>query len=339
MYLTDKNISNKLKGIACIGIVLSHILPVSYFPIFRYIAIGYMWVGIFFFYSGYGLFYSYYNKPNYEKSFLINKFTNIYIPFIIAQLIYLFIDYIFNGEKISQVYIWRVLGIGLVNKILWYIVEIIILDIIFYITMKLKKCLTLNWYAIIIAFIVFLFVLDIYFDIGPYWYISTGTFAIGLSVANAQYSENKIDCKIKYMLQKYFDINKIIIYIILFFIIHIFNMNINKFNFIQIKDTYIFTFNQIILVFLFLPIMNYFASMLKNKNSKKNLLLMLGDVSLYIYLYHMCVKIIIDKIVCPSNIKNCFIYIICIVVFTILSSIFAKKSHQFVMNKCYRIKM
>ena len=85
--------------------------------------------------------------------------------------------------------------------------------------------------------------------------------------------------------------------------------------------------------------MNYFASMLKNKNSKKNLLLMLGDVSLYIYLYHMCVKIIIDKIVCPSNIKNCFIYIICIVVFTILSSIFAKKSHQFVMNKCYRIKM
>ena len=96
MYLTDKNISNKLKGIACIGIVLSHILPVSYFPIFRYIAIGYMWVGIFFFYSGYGLFYSYYNKPNYEKSFLINKFTNIYISLIIYLMAKKYHRYIYG---------------------------------------------------------------------------------------------------------------------------------------------------------------------------------------------------------------------------------------------------
>ena len=119
-----------LKGIMALGIVLYH-LAVQYndnlivLKPFKYL--GFLFVGLFFFISGYGLTVSMLTKKDYFSSSK-KRFLKVIIPFINAIIVYT-IYYSLQGEILKQ-------NIFFVVKYCWFIYEILALYIVFFITYK-----------------------------------------------------------------------------------------------------------------------------------------------------------------------------------------------------------
>lgn len=88
-YLSLKS-SKLYKGFLAIIILFHHISqkvnPNLLFYKFSYV--GYLAVAVFFFISGYGTHKSNLKSDKYRKNFLLNKFINILIPYIIVTTIY-----------------------------------------------------------------------------------------------------------------------------------------------------------------------------------------------------------------------------------------------------------
>lgn len=62
----NAKVTNRFRSIACIAIILIHIAELSGFEdMFFFDNIGNLWVSVFFFISGYGLYFQYKNKEDY----------------------------------------------------------------------------------------------------------------------------------------------------------------------------------------------------------------------------------------------------------------------------------
>lgn len=323
MNILNKEVSNKWKGIAALGVVASHTLPVSTYSFLAYLTVGHLWVGIFFFLSGYGLSFSYRNKKNYLKGFLWSKIKRIYIPFVIAQILYLFaIRMAWNRLLLS---IPKVFGLGLVNSVLWYILEILVLYILFWAEKKIIKRENddIIWIFLIVSFIFVLVIIDAIFEIGPFWYVSSITFLIGYLFGNRM---DRISCKIDKFIEK---IKQIIIQkrvtcisgVVLTFLVYV-RINLESlrvnpiFHYLglsSIKSSYIFTFLQLIEVPLFLIVV---LGVAEYTSEKRNILSFLGNISFEIYLVHMIWKKIFDSMLRSNPIVETLL----IFIFTILSS-------------------
>lgn len=136
-----KNNMTYLKGMACIMVVVTHtctqlggegilILPSN---------IGTIAVGIFFFWSGYGLMYSYLNKENYLKGFVTKRILLVYVPFVFANAIFLLCNFIEQEVYSFIETVKYLLGIKLICGHAWYIQTIIILYILFYLSAKVSN--------------------------------------------------------------------------------------------------------------------------------------------------------------------------------------------------------
>ena len=136
-----------IQSAACIGIVLHHVtqqitgydsyakLPVSLFDDF-----GYLFTGLFFFFSGYGLIVSVRSKPGYLKTFLGKRLPSVLIPFWIANLIGILLHAVLYGRAGSAGDILKYLfGLKLINGNGWFFVEIVILYLAFYILFRLFR--------------------------------------------------------------------------------------------------------------------------------------------------------------------------------------------------------
>lgn len=93
-----------------------------------------MFVGVFFFYSGYGLKKSIKNNPHYLDGFLKRKIASIYFPFLIAETCHALLTAYYNNDY-SNLFL-RCVGFQLSNSILWYVVEILAMYILFYLFEK-----------------------------------------------------------------------------------------------------------------------------------------------------------------------------------------------------------
>lgn len=113
--------------------------------------IGFLFVGVFFFFSGYGLFKSYRNKPNYLDDFLRKRMPVVLVPLYIINTI-LTVIVLVTGNKIyndmnpllmgRDTIFFRIttfLGITLMNSNAWYIITIAIFYIVFNFTFKYSR--------------------------------------------------------------------------------------------------------------------------------------------------------------------------------------------------------
>lgn len=130
-----------LKGVACIMVVVTHtcaqlggkgvlILPSN---------IGFLAVGIFFFWSGYGLMHSYLNKENYLKGFITKRILLVYIPFVFSNIIFLIYSSITMGKYSFVEWFEYIIGVKLICGHAWFIQTIILLYIVFYLIAKISK--------------------------------------------------------------------------------------------------------------------------------------------------------------------------------------------------------
>lgn len=127
-----------IQGFSALGIVLHHLVQklagadLTGIAFFEYI--GVLFVGIFFFFSGYGLLVSYKTKENYLHGFLRKRLPILLLPFFLSSWMYILVKFM-TGEGIeSKKLIQLLTGFKLSNPNAWYVIELFVLYLIFYFT-------------------------------------------------------------------------------------------------------------------------------------------------------------------------------------------------------------
>lgn len=137
--------SKCLLGFCAVGIMLHHMSQTIYFAnedpgiLLFMVDIGVCFVGMFFFFSGYGLYSSLRDKPDYLKTFFRNRIPAVVIPFYLCNFVFILGSWLW-GYKFNQGELMPYLtGAILMNSQMWYIVEILILYLLFYVVFCLIK--------------------------------------------------------------------------------------------------------------------------------------------------------------------------------------------------------
>lgn len=169
----DKTQTKSIQGLCAIGIVFHHMaqktcapwLPQEYIVhgLEPFLYLGYLFVGIFFFCSGYGLYKSIKEKPDYLKGFIGNHYRPLIFLYIISQYCYYMVGNVFS-------------------QYVWFIYAIMYLYLAFYISFKCFK----NEKASIISLALFILLYVIICEAlvaGGWCYNTIGVFFIGLLFA------------------------------------------------------------------------------------------------------------------------------------------------------------
>lgn len=188
--------SKAIQGFAAVAIIVHHLsqeLTEQAGAIRFFEGLGVLFVGIFFFFSGYGLYTSLKTKENYLKGFLKKRLVTILVPFYMCIVVFTAAACI-GGMKFTPVQLLGILsGWFLLNQHMWYIVEIAILYLAFYIIYRLIKnrtAATVVMGIFVIAMMAGSLVLCHGKDMsasgwfqGEWWYNSSFLFVIGIIVS------------------------------------------------------------------------------------------------------------------------------------------------------------
>ena len=190
-----------IQASACLGILLHHLtqsvtnyafLPQMPITILNFC--GFLFTAIFFFFSGYGLLTSLQNKPGYLSTFLQRRLVAVLVPFWIINA--LGVVLLAAGYGIS--YTWKdalsdIFGLTLVNSNGWFIIEIVVLYIVFFVLFSLFR----NRDLALVLLCIFTVLLIVFASLrghdvngvksswfkGEWWYNSTIAFPFGLLFA------------------------------------------------------------------------------------------------------------------------------------------------------------
>lgn len=190
-----------LQGAASLGIILHHLVQqvTSYGavwkgPITHMNWMGVLFTAIFFFFSGYGLLKSYQTKTDYLDTFLEKRMPAVLIPFLISNIIYFFCMGLYTGKIIRVTdALTSLVGFTLLNTNTWFLVEIILFYIAFYIIYKRVKepgkALGLMTGFVLLTIVISLLLGHDYSEMnghwfmGEWWYNSTIVFVFGMLMA------------------------------------------------------------------------------------------------------------------------------------------------------------
>ena len=123
-----------LQGITALGIALHHMAQKTCAPwhprativhgLDLFVPMGYLFVGVFLFYSGFGLYRSFKTKPGYLNGFLRRRVAPLVIAYYLSECIYTAVR-LAMGEKMDAVTIlWYLSGLHMANFNAWYLVAI-----------------------------------------------------------------------------------------------------------------------------------------------------------------------------------------------------------------------
>lgn len=197
--------SKCIQGFAAVAIIIHHLtqnLEERSGLLWFMSECGVLFVGIFFFFSGYGLYTSLKTKKDYLKTFLKKRFVTILVPFYMCIFVFVAAACI-GGEKFKGKEIFDALsGWILVNTHMWYIVEIAILYLVFFILYRLIKNRTVAT-VLMTAFVLGMMWFSLrlahgedyscrYWFQGEWWYNSSLLFVVGIVVSKHSESLGKI---------------------------------------------------------------------------------------------------------------------------------------------------
>ena len=273
----DKNSSQAIKGICAIIVMLGHYDVCGLFT-----NVACVLVGIFFFYSGYGLKYNLDNKENYLDYFIGKKIMTLYLPFLIAESSETIIKCIQMQSPIVSVHTaLSCMGVFLSNGSLWYVIELLVLNLLFYLIYKCK-IQEIIWMILYILFML----LAVRFDVGTWWYISTICFLIGI------YYE-KLKWIMAYVFSNTFPKILLSCLAIMLYMSGEYVSRISIWKFSIITRNHLCVAIQL----LFVPVGMFFCWMLTEYIDPKNrLTTFVGKISYEIYLWHMGVFVVISEL-------------------------------------------
>ena len=189
-----------IQALACIGVILHHLTqdvtgygaaPKGPITAFNYM--GILFTSIFFFCSGYGLIISYYSKADYMSSFLKKRLPTVLIPFWTINLMGVLLNaLVYNSKMTFSQALSDVFGLTLVNSNGWYIVEIVILYLLFYALFCLIPHKDIALALLSVATVILIIYSSLmghdtgskaHWFKGEWWYNSTITFVFGMLYA------------------------------------------------------------------------------------------------------------------------------------------------------------
>ena len=269
--------TNILRGIFALCIIIFHVAKEGEPLFFIYDYLGIVVVGAFFFISAFGSMKGYMNRNNYSRSFLINRFTKLIIPYLIITVIYwLFNLLIGNYYSFIEVII-RIFKYIPIVTYSWFIVSIIYHYLIFYILMKLCRD---NHKLLMYIYVLLLIVGIVCSAIGiESNYLIQIVFSLGIIYA---YYEKNIN--------KYLDRYGIVLFVVSFVLT------------IIVKNKEV---NKVLFVMMILSLLSVFS--LDNK-----ILRYFGKISLEIYLFQGLAKMFVRRFIDGSLfIQDMLIYVLC----------------------------
>lgn len=173
----SKNTSNFLRGIAILMVISSHyfefaINEVNSKAVANFIMrLGDWGVGIFFFLSGYALYLKY-GSANTDRKYIIGRLANMYFPYLVITVTIGLITHSIDSLR-------SVIRL-LIGADYWFIEEILLIYVVFYLVGKLP-----GKYRVFIMSI-FIIAMSLWFYIRGYqdfWYTATWAFALGMIVS------------------------------------------------------------------------------------------------------------------------------------------------------------
>ncbi|MCR5617485.1 MAG: acyltransferase [Clostridiales bacterium] len=217
--------SKAIQGFAAVAIILHHLSQdlLDRAGPFEFLSeCGVIFVGIFFFFSGYGLYTSLKTKENYLKGFLKKRLITILIPFYSCIAVFTVASCI-CGAKYKPLELLSILsGWSLINTHMWYIVEIAILYLAFFIIYRLIKNRTIA--TVVMGIFVLLMMAGSlylchgedfscsYWFMGEWWFNSTFLFIIGIIVSKHSELLTKIARKAYIVLVPVFGVLTVLFY-------------------------------------------------------------------------------------------------------------------------------
>ncbi len=173
------NNTSIIKGMAILLIALHHFaqaVPGSHMRLF--VASGYLSASMFFFLSGYGLASSYLINGNKLEGFIQRRLFRVVIPFVIVNILTLIYNY-YSGDMVPNVLdIAYILGLKLLDCVMWYVVVTLMLYMAFYLIYKYLD--TPLSHIVLVIFIMNYSVTCYLFHVHTYWFMTTFAFPIGI---------------------------------------------------------------------------------------------------------------------------------------------------------------
>ena len=183
------NQTKSILGFCAIGIVFHHLAQKTCAPWLNqevivhgldfFLNLGHLFVALFFFYSGFGLFKSLKSKENYLKGFLGKHLTPIIILYLLINCEFYYVGKFFSPYT-------------------WYINAIVILYILFYCSFRFVKNDVASICLVALGILIYSFVCN-WLVLGVWWYNTAFLFVVGIIFAK---NEEKIILflKSKYLL-------------------------------------------------------------------------------------------------------------------------------------------
>ncbi len=300
--------SNSVKAICAISVMLHHITNEVYCGILYlpFQMIGYLMVAVFFFYSGYGIMYSYKTKEKYMENFLKRRILTVLIPYLIAIIIYVLIKSFFYGFNIINILNSFISGSPIANNS-WFVVSLLILYIIFWLSFRWTKNQKLSWVVFLILFLVYFISYRF-----VYWSPTLIAFLAGMIWS---YFKEQMDL----FLFKYniFVLSSLFLCFVVFFVLKL------KFN-SGISESVIQVFSSL----FFAPLVICLQTRITLNNK---ILAFLSRISFEIYLYHGLAIFLIKKT--PIFECNCNMFLLSVSIMTIVVSIVMSYLNKMIIKK------
>ena len=179
-----------------------------------FVPIGYFFVGIFLFCSGYGLFKSYKAKPDYLNGFFKRRILPLIVAFYTTGWIFLIVRFLMKQKMDTEQIIYYITGLQLSNPNAWYVITLPFFYLAFYLFFKfIKKD---GWAIFATCFVVFAYTVlgtcidhNDFWMRGEWWYNSVHFFSLGLIFARF---EEKIVTHVK----KHYKLYMILTFVLIF---------------------------------------------------------------------------------------------------------------------------
>lgn len=186
-----------IQGLCALGVILHHLTQKLHWSgtdmkaVTIFLETGTHFVGIFFFFSGFGLMKSLLTKPDYLKGFLYKRLMTVLIPFYVCNFAYIALSnhlgFWFDQSRAWEYYT----GWYLFNGNAWYMVVIVFFYIAFYFAYRFIKNRPIAT-GLIFMLSIGLVALGItrdhdgYWMGGEWWYNTLLLFPVGLTAAQLE---------------------------------------------------------------------------------------------------------------------------------------------------------
>ena len=138
-YLSP-DVMKSMRGLTAVGVILHHISQEEVFQtvgeLSMFVEIGYLFVSVFFFCSGYGLLKSLDTKPGYLDGFLRKRLPVIIVPYYVSIVLYGIFNVATGVELAPLQWVTNLIGVTMMNEYAWYPIVLAILYIAFYLIFK-----------------------------------------------------------------------------------------------------------------------------------------------------------------------------------------------------------